>query len=141
MSTVLIFVYGTLKRGQRADLTHYVPPPTYLGEGWVSGRLYDLGHCPALVLDEAAGQVFGEVWELDTQLFEALDGYEAECGDFRLRQARVHFEGRVEPMAVYEIGEHQRLPDRPLQGGRWPRVATTDRETAGALLAGVVSEA
>lgn len=123
MSTVRIFVYGTLKRGQRHDLGNYSPAPVYLGEGWVAGRLYDLGHCPALVLDDSAGQVFGEVWEMDAALFEALDRYEASCGDFRLRRVPVHFEGAAHTMAVYEIGQREQLPANPLPDGRWPRAA------------------
>jgi len=123
MKTVRIFVYGTLKRGQRQDLANYIPAPVYLGEGWVYGKLYDLGHCPALVLDDTAGQVFGEVWELDSTLFAALDRYEADCGDFRLRNAPVHFAEGVENMAVYEIGAHQLLPTAHLPSGQWPPVA------------------
>lgn len=122
MSKVRMFVYGTLKRGQRQDLARYEPTPAHLGEGWVTGRLYDLGHCPALVLDASAGPVWGEVWDVDAALFEALDRYEASCGDFCLRHVQVHFAGRVETMAVYEIGPREHLPANPLQDGRWPRI-------------------
>jgi gamma-glutamylcyclotransferase (GGCT)/AIG2-like uncharacterized protein YtfP len=120
MSTIRMFVYGTLKRGQRQDLSRYKPSPRQLGEGWVAGRLYDLGHCPALVLDASAGPVWGEVWEVDEVLFHALDRYEAECGDFHLRRAQVHFRGGIEDLAVYEIGALERLPAAQLSAGRWP---------------------
>ncbi|MEX3983871.1 carboxyltransferase domain-containing protein [Paraburkholderia sp. EG287A] len=120
MNTVRIFVYGTLKRGQRQDLARYSPAPVFLGEGWVSGRLYDLGHCPALVLDEAAGPVFGEVWALEAELFEALDRYEAECGDFHLSRGAVHTHNGTEEMVIYEIGAKEKLPSEPMPGGRWP---------------------
>ncbi|GAB7527335.1 gamma-glutamylcyclotransferase family protein [Paraburkholderia sp. 2C] len=119
MKAIRLFVYGTLMRGHRQDLSCYEPVPVYLGEGWVAGRLYDLGHCPALVLDHAAAPVWGEVWSVPRELFEALNHYEMECGDFQLRQAPVFFEGALAQMALYEIGARQRLPSTQLAGGRW----------------------
>jgi gamma-glutamylcyclotransferase (GGCT)/AIG2-like uncharacterized protein YtfP len=119
MSAIRLFVYGTLMRGRRQDLSRYEPAPVYLGEGWVAGRLYDLGHCPALVLDYAAAPVWGEVWNVPRELFEQLNRYEVECGDFQLRQASVFFEGALAQMALYEIGARQRLPVTQLAGGRW----------------------
>jgi len=133
MSTTRIFVYGTLKRGERHDMSRYSPAPIYLGEGWVAGILYDLGHCPALVLDETKGPVWGEVFELDTALFEALDRYEAECGDFHMRHATVHSPHGPEVMAVYEIGAKEKLPAQHLSGGRWPVVAGFETASMTAL--------
>lgn len=103
-------------------MNRYSPAPVYLGDGWVTGRLYDLGPCPALVLDETAGPVWGELFELDTALFEALDRYEAECGDFHLRHASVQTPHGPEVMAIYEIGAKEKLPEQHMPGGRWPAV-------------------
>jgi gamma-glutamylcyclotransferase (GGCT)/AIG2-like uncharacterized protein YtfP len=119
MTAIRLFVYGTLMRGRRQDLSRYEPAPVYLGEGWVAGRLYDLGHCPALVLDRAAAPVWGEVWSVPRELFEQLNRYEVECGDFQLTQAPVFFKGALVQMALYEIGVRQRLPATELAGGRW----------------------
>lgn len=111
----------------------YSPAPVYLCNGWVTGLLYDLGHCPALVLDETAGPVWGEVFELDTALFEALDRYEAGCGDFHLRHAPVQTPHGPEVMAVYEIGAKEKLPAHHLPGGRWPAVGGFETASMTAL--------
>jgi hypothetical protein len=71
------------------------------------------------VLDYAAAPVWGEVWNVPRELFEQLNRYEVECGDFQLRQASVFFEGALAQMALYEIGARQRLPVTQLAGGRW----------------------
>ena len=75
-----LFAYGTLAE------TH--PPPEiatavkrlkYVGDGFIFGRLYDLGEYPGAVLEnERRNKVFGKIFEVPRgrTLFERLDGYE-----------------------------------------------------------------
>ncbi len=77
-----MFVYGTLQPGcappHIADLSAKLRP---VGEGFVRGRLYDLGGYPGAVPDEnATGKILGTVMELpeDLGILRRLDAYE-EC--------------------------------------------------------------
>jgi len=52
-----------------------------VGEGWIHGRLYDLGGYPGAAPDaNAPGKIFGTVMELpdDAEILKELDAYE-EC--------------------------------------------------------------
>jgi gamma-glutamylcyclotransferase (GGCT)/AIG2-like uncharacterized protein YtfP len=71
-----LFVYGTLKRGHGPIAGILWSQAEYVGDGVVSGALYDLGAYPALV--DAPGLVHGELARLlapETTLPQ-LDGYE-----------------------------------------------------------------
>ncbi len=86
-NTRFLFVYGTLMstargamgHGQRARLQQ---AGRIVGPAAVSGRLYDLGSYPGLVVEppkrRAAGRVFGELLELvaPATVFAWLDRYE-----------------------------------------------------------------
>ena len=123
MSEKLIFVYGTLQRGQVNDINRYTPSPEFLGEGWVAGTLYDLGHCPALRLDEAGTPVFGELYLVHENLFQELDRWEAQCGDFVLSQAAVETGHGTVMAHLYVAGPTEQLPSVPHSANRWRRAA------------------
>lgn len=96
--TELLFVYGTLKRSWLADRNLWPPAATAMlediagrllaltwrGEASTPGRLYRVSHYPALVTEEPAGTVYGELYELPhdsmaaAELLQRLDAYE-EC--------------------------------------------------------------
>jgi gamma-glutamylcyclotransferase (GGCT)/AIG2-like uncharacterized protein YtfP len=59
----LVFVYGTLRRGQRNDIHRYQPAPRYVADATISGTLYHLGAYPGVVLG-TSGSVVGEVYEI-----------------------------------------------------------------------------
>jgi KipI family sensor histidine kinase inhibitor len=119
MSNTVIFVYGTLKQGEAQELGAFKPTPRFLGEGWMQGRLYNLGHCPGMVLDSAGSPVWGEVYEIDSDLFEELDRWEAECGEFVLTEGTAWVADRPVNVKVYVVGAEQPLPDMPVKSGRW----------------------
>ncbi|MDR6201294.1 gamma-glutamylcyclotransferase family protein [Paraburkholderia graminis] len=125
----ILFVYGTLQQGQAHDLTQYAPTTRRLGEGSARGYLYDLGHCPALALDAGGDTVWGEVYEVDESLFEDLNRWEAECGEFLLREVILKLDHKELPGHVYEVGPNQELPANTLREGRWPLRATVCDET------------
>jgi gamma-glutamylcyclotransferase (GGCT)/AIG2-like uncharacterized protein YtfP len=81
--TERVFVYGTL----RADCPsgahrRYLQGAELVGKGRVRGHLYQAGYAPgliypALVLDDRAGGVLGEVYQLcNAAQLAALDAYE-----------------------------------------------------------------
>lgn len=123
----ILFVYGTLQRGECSDLSRKKPVPRYLGEGQVRGWLYDLGHCPALVLDEAGPVVQGEVFELESSLFEELDEWEARCGEFSLVEHSVSIlfnaehavTKHLETCLIYHWGGRSAPLAKLVTSGRW----------------------
>ena len=78
-----IFVYGTLRRGAN-HLAHDTISrhAQYYGEGYMQGKLYDVGGYPATIETENPDdKVYGEVYKIsDNELLTQLDSYE-ECSD------------------------------------------------------------
>lgn len=75
MAAELLFVYGTLMRGFRLHGL-LAGRAEYVGEGEVSGLLFDLGSYPAALRGDA-GSIRGEVYRLaDPGLWVALDSAE-----------------------------------------------------------------
>lgn len=80
-----IFVYGTLRRGERADLTKqfYAYGVDLLGPDRINGKLYHLGSFPGVKLsalgdfDPAVPVVVGEAFRIhDASIVAILDAYE-----------------------------------------------------------------
>lgn len=81
----LLFVYGTLRLGERADLSSPSNQYgcSYFGEDKVNGLMYSLGGFPGLktqplrAFDDNSPAVAGDVFEiLDSSITHALDAYE-----------------------------------------------------------------
>ena len=97
-----IFVYGTLMTGlqrQRAlSRSHFI------GNGTITGELYDLGRFPALVKGDS--NVLGEVYEISEQTLNMLDQIESYDPDnhqesLYVRQAvNVHLDSSGEPISA-----------------------------------------
>lgn len=116
MATIL-FVYGTLKSGQRNNrllagqrfLRPAVTEPRY--------RLYDLGPYPGMVEDDETGvAVKGELWEVGADCLGELDDYE-EVPDLFIRQ-RVAVQGRDDRVEAYFYD--RTLPFDARSGDEWP---------------------
>jgi gamma-glutamylcyclotransferase (GGCT)/AIG2-like uncharacterized protein YtfP len=75
-----LFVYGTLRPSfAPPELKELIGQWRKVGDGYVHGRLYDLGEYPGAVLDSASEtRIIGEVFELpdDDSTLAALDSYE-----------------------------------------------------------------
>jgi gamma-glutamylaminecyclotransferase len=74
---IRLFIYGTLKRGQRNS--HLLRGQTFIGEAETLPcyRLYDAGSYPCLVEDMRNGvAVRGELWEVDPRIVPVLDQLE-----------------------------------------------------------------
>jgi gamma-glutamylcyclotransferase (GGCT)/AIG2-like uncharacterized protein YtfP len=75
-----LFAYGTLAEDMAPQkIAAAVKRLKLVGEGFVFGRLYDIGEYPGAVLDDTReDKVFGKIFEIpaDGSLLERLDEYE-----------------------------------------------------------------
>lgn len=118
-----MFFYGTLMAGfdrrRRAGIDDRL---TFLGRGWVSGQLYDVGLYPAAVPAED-GRIWGEVYETTepARVLEALDaieGYDPTDADrslYQRQEVSVTFEEEgTTPAWIYfynaPLGHAERIP-------------------------------
>jgi gamma-glutamylaminecyclotransferase len=115
--TILLFVYGTLRRGHRNH--RLIADQRFLGEAATEPRyrLYDLGPYPGLVRDAAAGlAVAGELWEVGACCLGELDAFEGDTDGFvRDVVAVPGGVGRVE--AYFYAGP---IPAGSKSGAEWP---------------------
>lgn len=114
----VLFVYGTLKRGERnyfrlADqefLGEVVTAPKY--------RVIDLGPHPGLIRDDANGlAIHGELFAVDAKCLAELDAFEEVPGPF-VREL-IEVAGHKEVWAYYM---NTTPPAGAKQGDRWPLV-------------------
>jgi gamma-glutamylcyclotransferase (GGCT)/AIG2-like uncharacterized protein YtfP len=127
-----VFIYGTLRAGEINDITnaalrHGVPEPRFIGESQVNGRLYDFGTYPGLVLDDTAGPVRGDIYEIEDSLIPVLDEIEMIVpgvdGLYRAERVSVHtsIDGRRQTFdcLTYPVFDRsvQGLPF--IDGGDW----------------------
>jgi gamma-glutamylcyclotransferase (GGCT)/AIG2-like uncharacterized protein YtfP len=99
---LLLFIYGTLhpERAPHAimEAARRLRP---VGAGSVRGQKIDLGEYPAVVLDDAGGEVAGEVFEVpDAETLAALDAYE----DYRPNDPEASLFLRVETPVTMSDG-------------------------------------
>lgn len=116
MSTFVLFVYGTLKRGGIRHGT--IARARYLGAARTRAgyALYDLGHYPGMVREDDGGRVEGELYEVSSALVPVLDAVEGAPSLFRL--AEVEVEGQDRPARSYLFAGD--VTGRPkVESGRW----------------------
>ena len=112
-----VFVYGTLKRGQRSH--HILRGQEFLGEAQTQlrYRLYICGWHPALVEDSSNGvAVRGEVWQVSEEVLQKLDEYE-EVPDYFSRKPILLQDGDSPVQAYFFNGDMTSLKDC---GDHWP---------------------
>lgn len=101
----LLFVYGTLKRGQDNRWSRLLwEGAEFLGEAWLPGRLYRLGSYPGLREPTGPAQrVHGELARLrkPQELLRALDGYEGAEFERVLREVQLEGTGETHSAWVY----------------------------------------
>lgn len=74
-----VFVYGTLRRG--ASNHFRMAGASFVREGFIIGKLYQIDWFPGLILDETGDPIRGEVFEVDPDLLGALDRFEGVAAD------------------------------------------------------------
>jgi gamma-glutamylcyclotransferase (GGCT)/AIG2-like uncharacterized protein YtfP len=116
---VHLFVYGTLRRGDRNDITRLEPAPTLLGFGTVRGRLFDFGNYPGIVLSEAGEQVLGEVYAAAPALIPVLDEIEMLYPDtphlYRQAWREVYCGGLKLDCLLYELTDAGASAEREIK--------------------------
>jgi gamma-glutamylaminecyclotransferase len=113
---MVLFVYGTLKRGGRN--AHRLAGQEFLGEAVTAPRyrVFDLGAHPGLVRDEANGlAVRGELFAVSEQCLGELDAFEVVPGPF-VREP-IDVPGRERVWAYYL---NTPVPPGAKGGDRWP---------------------
>jgi gamma-glutamylaminecyclotransferase len=112
----ILFVYGTLKRGQRNYFR--IADQVFLGEAVTAPgyRVFDLGPFPGLVRDEASGlAIRGELFAVGDRCLAELDAFEGDAGAFVRELIEVNGQERV--WAYYWNRE---IPSGTESGDRWP---------------------
>lgn len=117
-----VFVYGTLRRGERNDIARYRPRPLFVGEASVDGRLYDLGAYPGIVLG-TGGRVVGELYRITAEVEAALDILEEVkadgSGEYRKRDVAVVMGEQTLRCLVYEIHPERLVGRHLIASGDW----------------------
>jgi gamma-glutamylaminecyclotransferase len=114
---VSIFVYGTLKLGQRNH--HFLADQDFRGEAHTLPRyrLYDCGRHPGLVEDSQNGiAVHGEVWKVSEEGLQKLDEYEGVPNLFCRRP--IFLQGWDSPVEAYFYNGD--VTGLKVCGDRWP---------------------
>jgi gamma-glutamylcyclotransferase (GGCT)/AIG2-like uncharacterized protein YtfP len=120
----LVFVYGTLRRGDERSMSARFPTSKFIAEAKVSGSLYDLGAYPGLVSNDSNSLVTGEVYEVDDELLSQLDEFEATSNYLR-KQIEISFGNQTTTGWVYEPNPEYYSPRRLITSGDWVEYART----------------
>jgi gamma-glutamylcyclotransferase (GGCT)/AIG2-like uncharacterized protein YtfP len=132
----LLFVYGTLRKGERADLSRNQKEfdVTYLGADVINGLLYNLGSYPGVKelgegeFDVEQPRVHGDVFRLENKsIIEILDHYEGYPYLYNRAETET-MDGRKVWVYTYngEVDDERRIVS-----GDWvnrPTIQTTVRE-------------
>jgi gamma-glutamylaminecyclotransferase len=100
MSKLLLFVYGTLKRGQSAN--HLLGDAEFVRSAATLPvyQLLDLGTHPGMVESNGPGiAISGELWRISPEVIPALDAYEGAPTEYGRRPIRI--QDCVEPVIAY----------------------------------------
>jgi gamma-glutamylcyclotransferase (GGCT)/AIG2-like uncharacterized protein YtfP len=117
MSKTILFLYGTLKRGQQNN--HFLAAQQFLREATTMPlyRLYAIGWHPGMVLDADHGEeVKGELWAVDDEALAKMDEYEGHPTWFIRRDVAVR--DCFEEVQTYMF--NQRVPPGAVSGTEWP---------------------
>lgn len=92
-----------------------------------SGSLYDLGAYPGLVSDGSNSLVIGEVYEVDDELLNKLDEFEATSNYLR-KQIEISIGAQKPTCWVYEPNPDYYSFQTLITSGDWIEFATTKTE-------------
>lgn len=122
MSKHFIFIYGSLRRGAAGSMPTKFPQAKFIAEAKVNGRLYDLGPYPGLRLDESNSLVVGEVYEVDEDLLDELDEFEASSNYVR-KQVEIAFGAQRTKCWTYEPDPEFYRFEKLIASGDWMEYA------------------
>ena len=127
----LVFVYGTLRRGESNDITRLEPSPRFVGRGRARGVLYDLGPYPGARFggdDWVVGEVFAIEAALEQRLDEVEEILPEPTGEYDKRLVTVNLDGgaRLQCLA-YELSTTAAQGRARISGGDWAMRASEPR--------------
>lgn len=118
MNKHLVFVYGTLRRGSARSMSIRFPNSQFIADAKVSGSLYDLGAYPGLILNESNSLVVGEVYEVDDEILNKLDDFEASSNYWR-KQVEISLGAHKMTCWTYEPDPEAYSPRTLITSGDW----------------------
>lgn len=130
MSKHLVFVYGTLRRGGAGAMSIRFPDSEFIADAKVSGSLYDLGAYPGLLLNESDSPVVGEVYEVDDELLNGLDDFEASS-HYRRKRVEISLGDHRKACWTYEPDPEFYSPRTLITSGDWVEYAKTKTDWPG----------
>jgi gamma-glutamylcyclotransferase (GGCT)/AIG2-like uncharacterized protein YtfP len=131
MNKHLVFVYGSLRQGDKGAMSIRFPNSEFIAEAKVNGSLYDLGPYPGLLLDESNSLVIGEVYEVDDQLLQKLDDFEASS-QYRRQQVDAYLGTERKKAWIYvpEYDAEYYSDHTLITSGDWIEYAKTKTDRA-----------
>ena len=130
MNKHLVFVYGSLRRGGAGALSIRFPNSKFVADAKVSGSLYDLGAYPGLLLSESDSVVVGEVYEVDDEILNKLDNFEASSNYYR-KQVEISLGNQRKMCWTYEPNPEFYSLRTLITSGDWLEYAKTKTEWPG----------
>lgn len=124
MNSHLVFVYGTLRSGSAGSMSVRFPNSKFIADTQVSGKLYDLGAYPGLLLNESDSLVVGEVYEVDDETLNELDDFEAGS-DYVRKQFDVSLGTKKRACWTYEPNPASYSLHKLITSGNWIEYART----------------
>ncbi len=128
-----LFVYGTLRRGQPLYKYLSSPDTRFVGEGEITGRLFDLGKYPGATPDpKRFSKVRGEVHELlapepTLAMLDEVEGFDPsgpERSLFERRRTQVRLEAGTELTAWVYFYRRPLLNATEIPDGDYARYVT-----------------
>jgi gamma-glutamylcyclotransferase (GGCT)/AIG2-like uncharacterized protein YtfP len=130
MNKHLVFVYGTLRRGEANAMSSRFAQAKFIAEATVGGSLYDLGAYPGLLVNESNSSVIGEVYEVDGELLNQLDDFEASS-NYRRKQVEISLGTHRESGWTYEPDPEFYSLRTLITSGDWIEYARTKTDWPG----------
>jgi gamma-glutamylcyclotransferase (GGCT)/AIG2-like uncharacterized protein YtfP len=122
-----------LRRGGAGAMSIRFPTSRFIADAKVSGSLYDLGAYPGVLLNESNSLVIGEVYEVDDEILNMLDDYEASS-DYWRKQVEISVGTHRRMCWIYEPN-HEFYSHRSLiTSGDWIEYAKTKTDWPGDTL-------
>lgn len=111
-------------------MTVRFPNSKFVADAKVSGSLYDLGEYPGLLLNDSNSQVIGEVYEVDDELLNELDDFEASSNYVR-KQVEVSFGTDSRKCWTYEPDPEFYSLQKLITSGDWIEYARANTASPG----------
>jgi len=108
------------------------PKSKFIGEARVNGTLYDLGAYPGLLVNESNLLVTGEVFEVDDEILNELDNFEASSNYLR-KQVEISLGTHKRSCWIYEPDPESYSLHTLITSGDWIEYAKTKTDGPGAM--------